>query len=165
MTKITLTYFGMPGEGPTIKEARADAARKVQAYLDAGPELHLIQHPATPEIFILWNEPDEGWVYRSIITDQVKRPGGAIRHSGCTCLGRIEKREAIRRALVHLAGLIAAPEAARTLLADASDWQSWRRHAAWQLAYHAAPASEDTDSKRHQWACHHDREFIDQIPA
>src|SRR5213593_2027991 len=35
MTTIRLTYCGMAGEGPTVKEAKQDAARKIEAVLDA----------------------------------------------------------------------------------------------------------------------------------
>jgi hypothetical protein len=30
-TRISLTYFGMSGEGATVREAKADAGRKLEA--------------------------------------------------------------------------------------------------------------------------------------
>lgn len=163
MTNITLTYFGFRGEGPIVKAARADASAKLQAYLDEEDGLLICRHPSIPTVFIMWREAD-GWGYRSA-PDDPNPTAFCTRFTHCTSLGPIEEKEARRTVLRHLAGLTQNPTVARELLPNDSDWQAWRRTAAFQIAYLAAPESCLSDHQKHQWACEHDREFLSQVPA
>jgi hypothetical protein len=60
-TKITLTYFGMAGEGRTVKEAKLDAGRKIEAVFDGNWTPFLLQ--AGDETILCWREPVGGWHY------------------------------------------------------------------------------------------------------
>ena len=60
-TTIKLDYFGMPGEGPTVKEAKLDAGRKIEAALkDSYAPTFLTFGSYTA---LVWREPS-GWGYR-----------------------------------------------------------------------------------------------------
>ena len=62
-TAIRITYYGMDGEGATLKEAKADAARKVERALEGSytPEMIRFDDWAV----LLWREPF-GWHYKLI---------------------------------------------------------------------------------------------------
>ena len=91
-TTIKIEYFGMPGEGPTVKEAKLDAGRKIEAALNgsyAPTFLTFGEYNA-----LVWREPT-GWGYRLLPSKE------DTLYASCAD----SQDEAIRRAKRHLAQL------------------------------------------------------------
>lgn len=157
-TTITLKYFGMPGEGATVKEAKADAGRKIEDYLTNGPRPHLIGHPKMPERVLVWRE-ENGWMYHFLPVTGAIRP---LHLWGVTQLGSsYTEKTALAAAVRHLAGLTDDPAIASDLLPDEKEWQDWRYAQAFQVAYRAATG---TDNERHEKAWQTRRDFLAQVP-
>ena len=91
-TTIKIEYFGMPGEGPTVKEAKLDAGRKIEAALHgsyAPTFLTFGDYTA-----LVWREPT-GWGYR-LLSEKDNTLYASCNDS---------RDEAMRRAKRHLAQL------------------------------------------------------------
>src|SRR3990167_6281423 len=73
-TKISLTYCGMEGDGATVKLAKQDAARKIEAALAGTYTPAMIR--AGSMIGIIWREPKHGWAYKIICESD---PAGSFR--------------------------------------------------------------------------------------
>ncbi len=65
-TKINLVYCGMDGEGATVKLAKQDAARKIEAVLSGYYTPYMVR--AGELIGIMWREPS-GYSYKIIRPD------------------------------------------------------------------------------------------------
>ena len=61
-TKINLEYFGMPGSGATVKEAKLDAGRRIEEALDGDYTPSLIHWRQFT--VLLARDPKYGWGYR-----------------------------------------------------------------------------------------------------
>src|SRR6478609_1422907 len=66
-TKINMEYCGMPGAGATVREAKQDAARKIESALSGTYTPRLIRH-GDYSAFI-WREPMGGWHYKIVDRD------------------------------------------------------------------------------------------------
>jgi hypothetical protein len=95
MTNINLTYCGMPGSGPTVKEAKQDAARKIEAALADSYMPTVITWRG--RIAIIFREPVGGWQYQ--IGDL---EGEGLRHF-CTVTSWEDRLDAELAARRHLA--------------------------------------------------------------
>lgn len=67
-TKINLEYFGMPGHGATVKEAKANAGRKIEKALEGSYQPIFLT--AGADTVILWREPT-GWAYGFLRDGQI----------------------------------------------------------------------------------------------
>jgi hypothetical protein len=163
-TKIQLTYCGMAGEGATVKEAKQDAARKIEALLSG--DWQPIAFESRGWAIILHRSPD-GW-HPAIISDQSGKVRPDLFRGSCS--GIRDKKEAIAQAIANLAqlswdgaevlppciasyGFRISPEARRALVDDFRRWRGF------QLAYKQAAKNGMQDCEAHQWACHHATDF------
>src|SRR6185369_7999452 len=94
MTKITLEYFGMPGQGATVKEAKAAAGAAIERALKGDYAPVFVQWRGTRSI--LSRDP-WGWGYRFIHTDA---PVQTVSH--CTS-GYQDRDECLQAMLNHIA--------------------------------------------------------------
>lgn len=96
-TKITLTYFGFHGEGATVKEAKLDAGRKIEALHEGYWTPAIVEwrgHAA-----IVYRTLD-GWHYGFI-----GHPGEAIHSISGGSSGYGDYRETLRAAQRHVADI------------------------------------------------------------
>lgn len=92
-TKINLEYFGMPGSGATVTEAKQDAGRKIESLLqDLGMPL-LLHHKGAVAIL---TRDTYGWGYRLFDVSTLK----AYQYAG-HCSGGFDSREECLKAAVH----------------------------------------------------------------
>lgn len=150
---IRLTYYGMDGEGATLKEAKADAARKVEAALEGDYAPYLLRLGKTA--FLVFRTPLSGWGYAPSIQG---RGEGPLHHNAS---GYASRAEAIRDARHHMAQnlihilpdeeLIAFVHAdQRRQLADYIQWQ--HRARAWMQTYPEMSSSDvHAHSCRGEW--------------
>jgi len=102
MATVKIDYFGFAGQGPTVKEAKQDAGRKIQA---------LQQGYWTPKIVawrgyaILVTRNLQGW-------DQyfIQHPDEPTPRVGSCCCGFDSERESVHSAEMHLADLGWSPD-------------------------------------------------------
>lgn len=66
--QITMDYYGMSGTGATVKEAKADASRKLQAAMEGDYLPYLLT--LRDEMAIVARDPVSGWGYRLIHSDR-----------------------------------------------------------------------------------------------
>jgi hypothetical protein len=95
--KKEVTVGGMPGEGPTVKDARQDAEAKIERLLrelTAGPEVVTLGAYA----YLIWRDT-HGWSARIVLTPQGLEP-----HRGCST-GRRTRDDAIWSAYNHMGQL------------------------------------------------------------
>ena len=100
MAKISITYYGMDGEGPTIKEAKADAGRKIEKLVAAASEAPIIISIRGFASLVAYSGHSSGgsWASRLIMSD------GKI-HTGPAYLGSDseDKHRVMVQALTHVA--------------------------------------------------------------
>ena len=94
MPTVTVDYFGFTGTGPTVKEAKQDAGRKIQA-LQSGYWSPKIVEWRGYAILITRNL--HGWERHFI-----QHPGEAL-HVGSSCCGYESEQEAVASARRHVA--------------------------------------------------------------
>lgn len=95
MTKITLEYYGMPGEGRTVKEAKQDAGARIEKALDGDYSPILVQWNGL--VCVAYRHPMHGWGYRFI---HEETPVQYVSHCSSGFDGR---EECTHRMLVHIA--------------------------------------------------------------
>src|SRR5229473_3349469 len=146
-TKITLEYFGFQGQGATVKEAKQDAGRKIEA-LHAGtfqPQLREWRGEA-----VLVYRTLTGWEYTFI-----QHQGGALRTHG-TAMGDGEFFNTLRSAERHLVGVawnVGDP------LTDFPEWfhneedrKDLISSREWQIAYRKFKDEGHEDNEAHRLA-------------
>lgn len=161
-TRIRLDYCGMAGEGATVREAKADAARKLTALvqdLESGPRL--VRFGACASLIY---RDARGWVTVLLDSEGSAKPSGPIYGSSH---GHESLDDALVSAARHVAQLEwrktvpsdaeffrAALEAARlaprlrpTLLRDLMDWANWQR----RYAALAAEGLDDAAIRERMW--------------
>lgn len=135
MSKIVrIVYYGMEGEGPTLKEAKADAARKLQAFVKDTfqPAFFAGKTHLLAVIREQW-----GWTTRVILLAEASENG---RIDTCASSGYADREDAIRHARSHLAQLEWRRDGSTDISpyivdkADAADFAWWAR---WQRCYKA----------------------------
>ena len=95
MPTVTIDYFGFSGSGPTVKEAKQDAGRKIQA-LHADTWTPVIREWRGFAILVYRNL--NGWEYTFI-----SHPGEPLRiPAGCSC-GFHDRADAVKSAERHIA--------------------------------------------------------------
>ena len=136
---VRVTYYGMEGEGRTVKEAREDAGRKVERAL-SGDYTPVILRLGNI-MFLVHRSPQYGWCYTPHIEDKE----GAL----FTTMQEASKEEAIRRAKVHMAhnAIGTLPEDEILAYVDKKDRSEMKRYYDWQMccrAWMATGADSET---------------------
>ena len=140
-TKIQLTYCGMEGEGATVKLAKQDAARKIEAVLAGYYTPYMIRHGDM--IGFIWRDP-RGYNYK-IITSDVQ--SGSIFGNSATD----DEKEARNRCANHMAQISGSYVGLDAYLTD-RDRRDLDEYAAWQERYKQARASGKTDTEAYNIA-------------
>ncbi len=142
-TRISLTYRGMDGSGATVKEARRDAARKIEAALGGSYEPQVLAVGDCTAI--LFRRPS-GWTYGLV-------------HAGmetiCAGFGGNETREEVeRRARKHVAEVGWNRHNDREVLAfvHADDRRELERWMRWQRDYDFARREGKDDEQAREYA-------------
>jgi len=99
MTTIHLDYFGMPGSGSTVKEAKLDAGRKIESAFEGSYAPVLLNHRGT--LLVISRNPKCAWGYRMFDLNELK-PRTVADH--CSC-GFQSEEEALLAAVKHLADI------------------------------------------------------------
>lgn len=160
MKTIHLTYCGMAGNGPTVREAKADAARKIEAVLSAS---------YTPRLFhwrgvtaLVWQTP-HGVESRILPLPETPIPAhGEYLYGGSSNHDFTQVCEAMRYNLAQIGADIESDELPAIIAELPSfrhrDYFSWL---GFQRAYRHAKANDygQTDSSWHRWACEHEGDF------
>jgi hypothetical protein len=147
MNRVRVTYYGMDGEGATMKEAKADAASKLEKIVsdtDWTPRFYI----DGSQRVLIYRELD-GWHYSIVHTDT----DNLCLQSACA-----DKRDAIRRALRHLAQITWTPDRGLTVpdyVTEKADRADVKSDYKFQLRYRAfAGAHPDwTSCQIHDAAC------------
>lgn len=146
MKKISLDYCGMEGEGKTVREAKRDATRKIEAALSADYTPRIISFRG--ETIIIWRSPKS--------TASSLLHGGQI-VGGCTLYAPGEDRKRIEeQCRLQLAQTVWNYEEDLAPFLDfigeknAPKFLSWVR---WQNAYRQARHNGATDIEAHGIAC------------
>ena len=130
MKQISLTYCGMYGEGPTVKEAKQDAARKIEKVLSGEWSPKIISHCGLYSI--VYRSP-MGWFYSS--------PRSFNETTECT-MGSFETvEEAERSARRHMGQNLWSPADGLRVpgcVVHPVDIQFLTSWCKWQLAYKSA---------------------------
>lgn len=95
MATITLDYYGMTGTGHTVKEAKLDAGRKIEAALEGDYSPLLVQWRGTTAVFS--RNPKSGWGYR------FAHGSSPVQTMFQSCCGNDGRDEALMRMLLHVA--------------------------------------------------------------
>lgn len=141
--KVRITYYGIEGEGVTLKEARADAARNIEVALEGSYTPKLLEfgnHQA-----LVWREP-VGWGYRLL-------------NGADTCLYpsvfHAKQEGAERQARYHLAqsGWEPANDGPALAYVHRDDRATLATWIAWQRRYAHARAEGLSDVEAHRKAC------------
>ena len=142
---VHIEYFGMPGSGPTLKEARADAGRKLERAMKETYRPRVIRF--CDHLAIVWREPDNGWRYGRVGED------GELQGS----IGSPETLDqAVARAQYDQAQLAWSPEAddeeVLGFIEDLTSRGELRRWVEWQRRYDAYRKAGKGDVEAHEAA-------------
>jgi hypothetical protein len=148
-TKITLEYFGFQGLGATIKEAKQDAGRKIEA-LHAG---------SWDPVLVSWRG-ETILIYRTLegyYSRFLQHGGDPLKVSaGCQLHGNDDLKSAIRSVQNHVVQLGWTFEDPIDLFPDFYTNESDRREAIsyreWQIAYRKFKGEGHTDNDAHRLA-------------
>jgi hypothetical protein len=152
-TRINLTYCGMDGAGPTVKEAKQDAARKIEAALNLRYSPRALVYRG--HTLIRLASPN-GYGY--IILSPEQTPAATRHFSPCFHTESMDDEECWQRALNHLAqntwqvsdGPAAPPQLARLM-----DGHTLSKFAAWagfQTRYAEATARGLSNADAYDYA-------------
>lgn len=144
-TKIHLTYFGMDGEGATVKEAKADAGKKIERAM-AGmwmPKLLRLNNSMGQEVTVLLYRTPWDWHY-TFIDERT----GWLTYS---VAGFSDEEECERSATRHAAKNLIRPQGDDEHIAkqikDQRDRQDFLEYAAWQHGYRQAHSEGLSDNE------------------
>jgi hypothetical protein len=146
-TKITLTYCGMTGEGPTVREAKQDAARKIEAALELN---------YTPSVFawkgrtaLVWNTPTG--VCSAYVADNGIGTSGVCMHGLGTSIEAA--CISVRMSLAQAGADITSDEIPAILGKDKGAITHFQGWLGFQRAYRQAQADGLCEVDAHRFAC------------
>ena len=143
-TQINLTYFGATGTGPTVKEAKQDAGRKLENVMNESAAPILIGSLSRPYSAILFFEPQFGWSYKTLTPDtQEGRLYGGTGRTGSF-------KEAEQMAKRHLADLL--QDVSLIDINDTDGIFDWERKEHFRQAYADARTRGYSDVEAHSMA-------------
>lgn len=99
MTKINLEYFGMPGSGATVKEAKQDAGHRIEQALEGDYNPIVIRF--RDHMLVVARDPKLGWGYRIVYPD-VKSVRDSLYLQGT----EDDRETCIAHAVRHLADIL-----------------------------------------------------------
>lgn len=152
--EIHLTYCGMDGHGPTVREAKQDAARKIQDALDLN---------YTPTVLawgdrsgIVWNTPNG--VCSSLIGEDGGLTGTCF-HGASTVMP--SACDSMRLNLAQLGADVESDELPSILRGDDCLARAYRTWLGFQRAYRFSKANSPDlgDGAWHRWACDNSERF------
>lgn len=147
---IKVEHYGVEGTGRTLKEAKADAGRKIKAMLEGDYTPETITFRGL--VALIWREPWGGW-YSKVISetgalDASRRLSGCASHSS-----RDEARASTRMQLAQMDWTAGDGLTVPEILIDereAREFLSWAR---FQLAYQRFKADGLSEVDCHRQAC------------
>ena len=157
MKTIALEYYGMRGEGPTVREAKADAGRKLQAAMTANYTPRIVAWGKT--LILVWQTP------HGVVSGHVRdgRISGTCWHGTHDDLDEVE--EQMRYSAAQLEADVESDEWPGILpkgrRREFASWVGFQR--AWRHA--SEHLDQLKDYERHVWACEHGREFVPEKMA
>lgn len=154
-TTVRLTYFGMDGEGRTMKDAKLDAGSKIES---------LVREVCTPKTLrvgnttaIIWRDA-WGWGY-GFLNDQQGEGDCICSHHSATL------EECQRACREHLAQNVLDQDEYTTVeslpewLTDKTSRREVCTYFEWQRAARYAQSLGLNPNAVHAWACEHQHEF------
>lgn len=158
MKQIKIEYYGMEGQGATVKEAKADAGRKLASLAKDVDNQAVIRVQGHTLILVRnsWS-----WSYHVISPDD---PDGSMYSQSS---GYSTREEAEKNARRHLAQnlIFVASDHGASVIRDAHDYREHIEYVAWQLAARHAKTITDDSKAIHRWACDNSRSFVEQAQA
>lgn len=140
MKQISLTYCGMHGEGPTVKEAKQDATRKISNVLSG--EWYPTTISCRGNYSMIFRTP-MGWFYSA--------PRAFGENTDCTCGSFETKREAEGSARWHLAQnawtITDGPSVPENIITDTNGVRDFTTWAKWQIRYAELKAEGKSDEE------------------
>jgi hypothetical protein len=97
--QIAIDHYGVSGRGRTIKEAKADAGRRIQEMLTGDYSPHVVTYRGFATL--VYREPFSGWCTRNIADEDGMRGGT----TGGSCHGYADQYEAMKAARMSVAQL------------------------------------------------------------
>lgn len=149
MNTVTVQYYGVHGTGATVKEARANAGRKVQAAMERHYSPTLVKWCGMLGIVLA---TPEGWTYTIVWPDTTDGT------NSCPCIqgARDDRAEVLRRMKRHMADNCTDAVTVRAfLIADDTGFVDWQCKQRFVAAYKAARSQGMDEGAAHQYACAH----------
>ena len=153
MATVSIDYFGMPGSGRNVTEAKRDAGRKLQEAM-TGSYNPVLLHWRGYCIFV-WRTPN-GW--ESTVTHDPEGEFGVIRKEGTLYGGThadCDREEVVRRCWEHLAQLGWKHEDGTNpppFLKDRRSIADFKTWAEFQIRFKAARERGMSDDDAHSYA-------------
>jgi hypothetical protein len=99
MPKVTMDYYGFTGEGPNLKEAKANACEKLREAMTGTYSPAIIRYRGW--VCVVGRDPTGGWAYRIFSPENTK-----IMETGLMSWSAQDRDGTIISAVRHLADLI-----------------------------------------------------------
>lgn len=147
MATITVEYFGATGTGSTVKEAKADAGRKIERMANATTRVFRFGQYS----LVVWPTV-HGADYTIISPDDADG-----RRSFCSCHADMD--DATQYGMIHMLtnarepGSMAIPEWALSYIDAKRVREEWSRNDRFQDAYRRAKENGWNDQQCHEMAC------------
>jgi hypothetical protein len=139
-----VNYLGMDGTGQTAKDAKADAARKIETAMEGSYTPIVLT--AGGETIVCYREPAYGWSYSFVRNGRLS--GG--------CSGNYDRETVEKTARRHLGANATnwrtyfGPDDVDSIVEDPADRKDIASGCSWQRKYHAArEAGLDDDNARY----------------